>query len=477
LLPRSLAGRLIALLLLALVATQAISFVIFTDERRLAVRETGRHHIIARTASIIRLLQDTPAPLHRQIIKNANTANLKVWLSRESAVDPAAAIGLSNRLHRRLDDLLGGIVREVRVTASEPRRGLFDWRARWRHDGGDLVGDGRRRDHDRERWRDRRGPRELTISVLMRGDQWLNVATVVPPPPPDWAWPSLVSMAVMAAAIAIIVVVVVRRITRPMQELAVAADGLGRGEMRGPVAEKGPEEVRRTTRAFNRMRERLQRFVDDRTRMLAAISHDLRTPITTLRLRAELLDDEEARRKILDTLDDMEQMTEATLAFAREEAAAEDTRKVDLAALVSSICADLSDIGRDVVFADATPTPYACRSAALKRAIRNLIENAVTYGTRARVHLEDGNDDFKVIIDDEGPGIPAADFERVFTPFVRLEESRSRDTGGIGLGMSIARSIIRSHGGDIVLANRAADASGGPAGLRATITLPKAAPS
>jgi signal transduction histidine kinase len=234
------------------------------------------------------------------------------------------------------------------------------------------------------------------------------------------------------------------------------------------LAESGPLDIRQTTRAFNRMGGRLQRFVQDRTRMLAAISHDLRTPITTLRLRAEFVDDEETRAKILETLEEMQRMTEATLAFAREEANAEDTRTVDLAALVDSVCADLADLGQDVAFSGPERLPYACRPLSLKRALRNLIENAVAYGERARVALAAGDDGLRVMIDDDGPGIPEADFERVFQPFVRLEESRSLETGGIGLGMAIARSIVRAHGGEIELENR----RGG--GFRVTIRLPVA---
>ena len=465
LLPRSLAGRLIALLLLALVAAQAISFVIFADERRLAVRDAGRQHIVARTASIIRLLQDTPPELHHRVIETANTQNLKVWLSGESAIKPVAE-NRRGRFRRRLGEFIGTAMRDVLVATSERPTSIFDWRET-ENQGGQI-------DNGRQTRLEEGKIFGLMISILMPNGQWLNVATLVPAPTPDWAWPSLVSMAVMALAIAVIVIFVVRRITRPMQRLAAAADGLGRGESLGPVVEKGPEEVRRTTRAFNRMSERLQRFVDDRTGMLAAISHDLRTPITSLRLRAELLDDEEARQKILDTLEDMEHMTEATLAFAREEAATEDTRKVDLAALVGSLCEDLADIGMDAVFADVAPAPYACRPAALKRAIGNLIENAVAYGIRARIRLVDGDSNITIVIDDDGPGIPEADFERVFTPFVRLEDSRSRDTGGIGLGMAIARSIIRSHGGDITLANRDSESPDGAPGLRTTVRLPKA---
>jgi signal transduction histidine kinase len=215
------------------------------------------------------------------------------------------------------------------------------------------------------------------------------------------------------------------------------------------------------------MHDRLQRFVQDRTRMLAAISHDLRTPLTSLRLRAEFVDDEETRTKILETLDEMERMTEATLTFAREEARREDTRTVDLAALVESLCEDLRDLGMDVTYSGPSRLLYPCRSVSLKRALRNLIENAVGYGRRARVGLEQTATEVPIVIDDDGPGIPEADFERVFAPFVRLEESRSQETGGIGLGMAIARSIVRGHGGDITLANRP------EGGLRATLHLPR----
>ena len=159
-------------------------------------------------------------------------------------------------------------------------------------------------------------------------------------------------------------------------------------------------------------------------------------------------------------------MTEATLAFAREEANAEDTRTVDLAALVDSVCADLADLGQEVAFSGPERLPYACRPLSLKRALRNLIENAVAYGKRARVDLATSEDALRVVIDDDGPGVPEADFERVFQPFVRLEESRSLETGGIGLGMAIARSIVRGHGGEIELRNRP------EGGLRVTVRLP-----
>ena len=159
-------------------------------------------------------------------------------------------------------------------------------------------------------------------------------------------------------------------------------------------------------------------------------------------------------------------LTEAALAFAREDAASEATRLVDLAALVQSLCDDLGDSGLEVAYLGPEKIPYPCRPVALKRALVNLIQNAVAYGERARVSPEPGAETLRILVEDDGPGIPEADLERVFEPFLRLEASRSRETGGVGLGLAIARSILRGHGGDITLENR----SGG--GLRAIVPLP-----
>ncbi len=479
--PTRLAGQLIALLLLALILAQAISLWVFLDERRFAVQSANRLQILSRTASIVRLLEDTPAALHEQILRTASTPLLRFWLADASAVDPADPENRDNRLQQVLAGHLAGVgVAEVLVDWRDEDGGWGDW---WRGRRSDRAlarqvdaRAGAIRDRDghwpRDRhWRHPRLPPNLLVSARLGEDRWLNVGTRLPPPNSDWALPGLVAMGVMAVALSLIVIFSVRRLTRPMAELAAAAERLGRGEAVPPVPERGPADVRETTRAFNRMHARLQRFVQDRTRMLAAISHDLRTPITSLRLRAEFIEDEEIRGKILETLDDMQRMAEATLAFAREEATQEDTRPVDLAALIDSVCADLADMGQDVSFAGAPRSEYLGRPSSLKRALRNLIENAVTYGRRARVALEAGRHEWRIVIDDDGPGIPAADFERVFAPFVRLEESRNPETGGVGLGMAISRSIVRGHGGDITLENR--PGAPGPAGLRVTIRLPR----
>jgi len=248
--------------------------------------------------------------------------------------------------------------------------------------------------------------------------------------------------------------------------LAGAADRLGRGEAVETLTEEGPEEARRTIRAFNTMRERLDRFLRDRTAMLAAVSHDLRTPITSLRLRAEFIEDAETRTRILETLDEMQHMTEAALAFIREDVETEETRVVDISALADSVVADFADLGREARFRQGETVTLACRPAALRRALCNLVENALSHGSRAEVGVEQVEDSIFITVDDDGPGIPADQRERVFEPFVRLEESRSRETGGVGLGLAIARSIARAHGGDVTLENR----EGG--GLRAALALP-----
>jgi signal transduction histidine kinase len=215
------------------------------------------------------------------------------------------------------------------------------------------------------------------------------------------------------------------------------------------------------------MRERLARFVADRTRMVAAIAHDLRTPITALRLRLEFLPDDDNTRSMAATLEDMARMSEASLTFMREEAATEATRNVDLSALVDALCEDYRASGAAVVFEPGARLALVCRPAAIRRALRNVIDNALTYGETAQLALFDDDQAVTIQVIDEGPGIAEDEMGRVFDPFVRLETSRSRDTGGTGLGLSIARSVVQGHGGEITLSNRP------QGGLAVVIRLPR----
>ena len=456
--PKRLAGQMIALLLLALVLAQVITLLIFADERRFAIRAVDRSQLLGRAASIARLLERSPPALHDQILQTAGERRVRFWLSETSAVDEeddhdeVVPHWLAERWSGRFD-------REVRLVLGDDDDPWDRW---WRHDDEDGN-----HGHDR-RWRRHRAHAPtVLVSMHLADGGWLNMESRLPPPDTRWKMPALTWLVIMGVALTAVVIVMVRRITRPMAALAMAAERAGRGEAIEPLPEVGPLDIRQTTSAFNRMHDRLQRFINDRTQMLAAMSHDLRTPITTLRLRAEFIEDEEIKVKILETLEEMQRMTEATLAFVREETATEPTRMVDLTALVESVTADLVDLGADIDFTPGGRIDQACRPAALKRALRNLLENAVRYGERAAVSLDVKETEIEITIDDQGPGLPNDQIERMFQPFVRLDESRSVEGGGIGLGLAIARSILRNHGGDIKLTNRE------EGGLRATINLPR----
>jgi signal transduction histidine kinase len=277
----------------------------------------------------------------------------------------------------------------------------------------------------------------------------------------------------MTFAAGLLILWAVRRLTRPVRALAEAAERLGRDVNAPPLPEAGPSEVATAAHAFNTMAARIRRFVGDRTQMLAAIGHDLRTPITRLRLRAEFMDDDEQRRKMLADLDEMEAMVAATLAFARDDAAAEPTVAVDIAALCRTVLDEAADAHPDLAEAIAYQGPERLvaqvRPVAMKRAIANLVGNALAYGSAARLTLAPPGPPARMLrlaIEDDGPGIPLSELESVFQPFRRLETSRNRETGGTGLGLPIARNIFRAHGGDVVLRNR----PGG--GLVALATLP-----
>ena len=217
---------------------------------------------------------------------------------------------------------------------------------------------------------------------------------------------------------------------------------------------RGPREIQAIIEAFNRMQVRLSRFIEDRTRMIAAISHDLRTPLTRLQLRMESPDVLAERQRMLADLHAMGEMIDSVISFAQEDTRREPRLLVDVATLVEGICDDAADAGQSVTFSGARDAAISCRPIALRRAISNLVDNATKYGTHATVHLAQEPERVVITIDDDGPGIPPSQRVKVFEPFYRQERSRNPETGGVGLGLSVARSIIWEHSGDIRLANR-----------------------
>jgi signal transduction histidine kinase len=263
---------------------------------------------------------------------------------------------------------------------------------------------------------------------------------------------------------------VARRLTAPIRRFSVAAERLGLDIGAPPLREAGPAELRAAAAAINGMQRRIKSFVDDRTEMLAAISHDLRTPISRLRLRAERLPDggDGERARVIDDLMLMDRMIAATIDFARDANSGEARCRIDLASLVETACEALADLGKDVAYAGPAYLAFTCRPMAIGRAVQNVLENAVEYGGRAIATVVEVPDGVEVRIADDGPGIPVAEQQRVFEPFTRLDRARSSEHRGTGLGLSIARNILRAHGGDVVLANRP------EGGLLVTLRLPRA---
>ncbi|NEQ99951.1 MAG: HAMP domain-containing protein [Cyanothece sp. SIO2G6] len=245
-----------------------------------------------------------------------------------------------------------------------------------------------------------------------------------------------------------------RRITDPLLHFAAAADRLGMDVNAPPLPEHGSKELRQAAQAFNQMQERLQRLIGDRTFMLAAISHDLRTVLTRLRLRAEFIDNPVQQQKAAADLTQMEMMLTSTLNFAKEDSAPEPRTTLDLASLLQSICDDLTDAGYQTLCEPHPRVSIPGQPTALRRALTNLVENAAIYGQEATVTLSVLSSGVEVMISDRGPGIPPEMRENVFKPFFRLEQSRNRETGGTGLGLAVARTVIRRHGGEIRLQDR-----------------------
>jgi signal transduction histidine kinase len=314
---------------------------------------------------------------------------------------------------------------------------------------------------------DGRPPPRWRMSVALADGEWLNAEQMYELGLAPWLRTVLYQNSVIFVLMIVFLVPAVLLATRRLTLLARAADKLGRGEDSEPLPESGTTEIRHLTQAFNNMSHRLRRFVQGRTQMLAGISHDLRTPITALRLRTDLVDDDENRERMQALIDDMHHLTEATLTLAKDESFTEKSDKVDISSLIDGICDDLSDAGIDATAEVERGVSLVCRPYSLRRAIRNVAENGVKYGKRSRIHMNGDARNVRIIVDDDGPGIPEDQMERAFQPFVRLEESRSRETGGSGLGLAITRSIVLNHGGDVALMNRS------EGGLRVVITLPK----
>lgn len=442
LLPDSIAGRVIVVLLVGLTLSHLASM---WAHRAWVVSELGQsgEQLADRIVSVKRAIQETPVPNRDRTAHALSLHSLQVHWSQTSLLDdPSRLDGQAEELFQRLQQLAPDFERQ------QFRAAVFSERA--------AAEFGQSADQY-----------QLLTSLQLPDGTWVNFGIPHAVGQGFGFIDFLISTSLMAVAVLVLSGIAVRIFTAPLRSFAKAAERLGVDVTAPPMEETGPKEVRQSARTFNEMQRRIKKMITDRTQMLAAISHDLRTPITRLRLRAEFIDDEEQHRKMLADLEEMEAMIGSTLAFLRDDANKEEAKMIDLSALLGTICDDMADTGRRVRFTGPSHAILHCRPLVLKRAFTNLIDNAVTYGGGAEIRLSEMGSYLEVEVRDNGPGIPDREKERVFDPFYRIEGSRSRATGGTGLGLTVARSIIRGHGGDVLLQNAP------EGGLKVIVRLPQ----
>lgn len=466
LLPRSLFSRMVLVLLGGLLVAQLLSFAIHMHERGELIAQASGMQSAQRIADIVRLLEPMTPEERRKIVRVLSAPPLTISLergrlavSRENVEHGARAALFAAMLGRFMPD---GRPVTVIVTESAP---FTPGMGRGFKGGEGGEGWMPMMRHAREHGISFVAQLNLQDGTLVTFDTRQLQATT------NWPYRLLLSIVVLLVAVIAVSLFAVRWVTRPLKALADAAEELGKDINRPPLEEKGPLEVMRAARAFNTMQSRLAGYIRDRMRVLAAMSHDLKTPVTRLRLRSELLDDAQLRAKFTADLQEMEAMVASTLDFMRGMESGEEARPVDIMALLESLQADMAEMGGKVTIHGKSFAPYPGQPQALKRCLANLVDNAIKYGGSATVVVDDGEGRLQLRITDEGPGLAPEELEKVFEPFYRVEGSRNRDTGGSGLGLTIARNIAQSHGGSLILRNRAAG------GLEAVLVLPRASAS
>lgn len=440
LVPRSLFGRLVIILVLGMVAAQILTSSIWYDVRRSQVLEIPARLTASRLADVLRLLQHNPAHSH-ELFEALQSPELRLrWLDL-----PAGAAPLNSSDHateRLLSEVLANKLGQP-VTLH-----LLDVQVL--NDQGKAAG-------LMSLFGSHMASGFFRLEVQSPDGRWLQVDVQE-----HQGWTSLSPSELIfdyflriyllrVLIVALIALWAVRLAIRPLNELAQAAEALGRDIRRAPLSVHGPLEVRRAAQAFNRMQQQLISHLAERGRYLAAISHDLRTPITRLRLRTEMLADEDSKVRMRKDLDYMEAMTNATLEFVSSGEVNETRRTVDINALLLSLQADFQDIGHDIALRGRASCTILGYASSLKRCMQNLLENAVRYASQVEMAVEESEDELRLIVRDRGPGIPAELLDQVLEPFYRLEGSRNADTGGHGLGLSIAQTVALAHGGSLHL--------------------------
>ncbi|MFQ3786786.1 ATP-binding protein [Halomonas sp. A29] len=472
-LPRTLRGRFVLIMLVGVLSAQLASYVVWTSQVRssqLEQLDELSRNVAYSVASTMRFFRSLPFEYRHIVLDQLrNMGGTRFFVSVNERRIPVQDIGsgpeknlvvdnfreiLTAELN--IDDVLVEFSRAETLRVYNNEVLLHDLPPRWGQHS--LL-------------MEPLSPPILVVQMELGPETWLYVATLLPVPDlfNEYRWLSgerlLASLMVLLTVIGLSLLGI-RSVTRPLARLSRAARQLGDDLDAPPLRESGPREVAATAVAFNRMQERIRDQVDERERLFSAISHDLKTPITRMRLRAEMLDDPVQRERFCASLDELGLLVKGALASVKGFDLHEAVEPVDPRAVLTALADELALQGGEVsVLGHAELLPV--KPLAFKRCLANLLENAVFYGRCAEVCLDDTPECLTITIRDHGPGIPEGQHERVFAPFVRLEPSRSRNTGGSGLGLGIARHIARAMGGDILLANHPRG------GLEATLVLPR----
>ncbi len=457
----TLTGRMVLVTVVAVIISYAIAFAIYANERGSALRRAAEMGVADRVAYAVERLREMPPARRATVAESIRDLNLRFHVSADPTVAQSAVGGPGARIARGIEERLSGTeVRAQARTVDAPSRRWREARERLRFDEDQVLP--RRRPDEAPTVR----VTEVTLSILIADGEWLNVRARLPGPRPA-------PLSVLVGALASVIIVgigaalISRQIGRPLADLANAARALGAGQTNVAAPVSGPEDVRRASSAFNAMAERLGRQLNRQRQMLWALSHDLRTPITAIRLRAELIEDDAARQRLLASVEEMEQLTEQALALARAGASEETRVSVDLAEIVRTLCGELQDMGVDIRAEANEPIMAECRPSEIARALRNLAENAGKYGGGGvmRAYRNAANEAVVEVLDN-GPGVPADGLAKLSEPFFRADSARSSNTNGAGLGLAIAQAIAEAHAGRLVLANRT------PKGFSASLVLP-----
>lgn len=437
-------GRVFFVLLLGIVASAALTQYLAVNERQRTLERYRDFHALERAEELISIA-DVVRPESRDVyLKVAAKGSVKLELTSDQVPLSPPQTDFSKQLATRLGaGYKLAPLAERPAACDEPRQinSIFG-PAQWR------------------------GTCE-SMNVAMRDGQVLRLTVLPPRSPPPTGHNEIATILPFVFCIIGLAFLVTRMAMRPLKQLAQAARDLGGDINRAPLALRGATEITQAAAAFNAMQARIRQHILQRTQMLAAITHDLQTPLTRMRLRLEKVGDTELQQKLLGDLSATQQMVKEGLELARSMDTTESMQALDLDSLLDSVCADAADAGEDVALKGRASMALMGRPLALRRCLVNLIDNAVKYGHNASVSVERVAGSARIRIRDSGPGIAADQQAQVFEPFYRIESSRSRESGGTGLGLTIARNIAEQHGASIALANHP------DGGLEVTLVVPE----